>query len=734
MKFHCLHIYIILIITLFSSFPLGAKVTGSVMDIGGEPIVGATVIWEGYKTGTITDGEGSFSIALPNNEGHNLIVKFIGCESDTTFVTNPDEEIYVILHSNAELSEVSVNGYQNTTMKSRVGLLNTDNIGSGELLRAACCNLGESFTTNPSVDVSYADAATGAKQIRLLGLSGKYVQMMAENIPNYRGVAMPYALGYIPGPWMQSIQVSKGASSVKNGYESITGQINVEFKKPQLEDQVSANVFANSMGKFEANVDGNIHLNKKLSTGLLLHYENLFPTHDSDHDNFMDTPRVEQFNIFNRWAHFSDRNIFQGGVKYLHENRIGGQTNKIPETERYTIGIKTDFVDFFAKNAIFTNKAKNGNVAIILNANYQKFDSHYGIKSYLNNQWHVYTSLLYETDFDEHNSISAGLSLNYDNLAQTYGEQNVQKVNEKETVPGAYVQYTYKLGEKFAAMAGIRLDHSSLYGAFVTPRAHIKWTPNNILNLRMSAGKGYRTVHVLAENNYLFANSRKFIINNTEQESGWNVGTSAALYIPLFGKTLNVNLEYYYTKFLHQVVADFDSNPAAVTFDCLHGKSYSHCFQAEANYMLFRGFNITAAYRLTDSKCTFGGVLLEQPLTNRYKTLVSLSYKTPLELWMFDATLQVNGGGRMPTPYMNPDATMSWSERFPTYCQLNVQVTRFFRHWSIYLGGENLTNYMQKNRIIDSANPWGDKFDSTLTWGPAHGIVIYAGVRLNFKK
>lgn len=150
--------------------------------------------------------------------------------------------------------------------------------------------------------------------------------------------------------------------------------------------------------------------------------------------------------------------------------------------------------------------------------------------------------------------------------------------------------------------------------------------------------------------------------------------------------------------------------------------------------MLFRGFNITAAYRLTDSKCTFGGALLEQPLTNRYKTLVSLSYKTPLELWMFDATLQVNGGGRMPTPYMNPDATMSWSERFPTYCQLNVQVTRFFRHWSIYLGGENLTNYMQKNRIIDSANPWGDKFDSTLTWGPAHGIVIYAGVRLNFKK
>ena len=153
-------------------------------------------------------------------------------------------------------------------MKLRNSVMNEDMISSAELSRAACCNLGESFVTNPSVDVTYSDAATGAKQIKLLGLSGTYVQMMTENIPNYRGSAAPYGLGYVPGPWMQSIQVSKGSSSVKNGYEAITGQINVEFKKPQLPeaDWFSANLFASSTNRYEANADATVKLSKRWST------------------------------------------------------------------------------------------------------------------------------------------------------------------------------------------------------------------------------------------------------------------------------------------------------------------------------------------------------------------------------------------------------------------------------------------------------------------------------------
>lgn len=710
-----------------------ADITGNVMDSNGDAIIGATISWQRSKTLTVSDENGNFTTTLQGDDDF-LIVRYLGYENDTTYVSDANQDIYIILKANTHtLKEVQVMGYSSTTAKSIAGVLNTDNISSGELLRAACCNLGESFTTNPSVDVSYNDAATGAKQIKLLGLSGKYVQMLTENIPNYRGVAMPFALGYIPGPWMQSIQVSKGASSVKNGYESTTGQINVEFKKPQVTQRsISANVYGATNSKLEVNLDGNIHLSKKLSTALLLHYENLFTNHDSNHDGFLDIPRIQQYNLFNRWAYFSDRYIFQGGFKYLHEQRTSGQAHSSHDdmsTSRYTIGIKSNRYELFAKNAFILDKEKNGNIALILNGTMHDYTSLFGAKPYDVKQWNAYASLMYETDFDSHNSLSTGLSFNYDYYHQPqYGD-------EREFVPGLYAQYTYKLGDKFTAMAGLRYDHSSLYGSFVTPRLHLKWMPHKIINIRASVGKGYRAVHVLAENNYLLASSRTLRIDSDlRQEDAWNYGLSTALYIPIAGKIMNVNLEYYYTNFSNQVVIDTDSDPHAVSFYNLQGKAYSHSFQAEVTYPFFKGFTLTAAYRLTDSKSTYSGRLLQTPLTSRYKALVSASYKCDLDKWQFDATLQVNGSGRMPTPYTLSDGSASWSETFPTFCMLNFQVTRFFRQFSIYLGGENLTNYKQKNPIIDASNPWGDKFDSTMIWGPMHGIMVYAGIRVHFDK
>ena len=183
-------------------------------------------------------------------------------------------------------------------IKSRFRVDNAEIIGQGQLIRAACCNLGESFTANPSVDVSYSDAATGAKQIKLLGLSGTYVQMLTENVPNLRGAALPYSLGYVPGPWMQSIQVSKGASSVKNGYESTTGQINIEFLKPQGIDGVRANVYQDSELKTEVNLDGSVHLNERLSTATLLHFENRQMDHDGNGDGFMDIREFHRFSLY----------------------------------------------------------------------------------------------------------------------------------------------------------------------------------------------------------------------------------------------------------------------------------------------------------------------------------------------------------------------------------------------------------------------------------------------------
>lgn len=618
------------------------------------------------------------------------------------------------------------------------GAENGIRIGREELFKAACCNLGESFSTNPSVDVSYNDATTGARQIKLLGLAGTYVQMLTENLPNFRGAAAPYALGYVPGTWMKGIQVSKGASSVKNGYESITGQINVDYKKPEDKQGVEVNLFGDTKTRIEANADANIHIDSHLSTELLLHYENSFKNHDDNNDGFYDKPKVEQYNVQNRWLWAGDKYIFHGGISALKEHRGGGQmSHKGGEgAELFKIGLNTNRYEAYMKHAFILDRERGTNIALMTSGSMHRLDAGYGHKAYNVNEKNVYASFIFETNFTKMHNLSAGLSLNHDYLGQTYRMVNnrnaaMTRSNEKETVPGIYAQYTFNLNHRLTAMAGLRADHSSIYGTFITPRFHVKYAPNDILSLRLSAGKGYRTVHALAENNYLLASGRQLVIDDLRQEAAWNYGASAALNIPLFGETLKLNAEYYYTHFSDQAVIDYDTDPGMIHISNLSGKSYSHTFQIDATYPLFKGMTLTAAYRLNDVKTTYGGKLMDRPLTSKYKGLITASYKTPLGLWQFDATLQLNGGGRMPEPYELADGSMSWGKRFHSYEQLSAQVTRWFRHWSIYIGGENLTGFTQKTSIFGADNPWGTDFEPTLVWGPVHGRMFYAGVRIN---
>ena len=631
------------------------------------------------------------------------------------------------------IQEVTVTA-QSARRLRKDGITNTELIGTKELLRAACCNLGESFTTNPSVDVNYADAATGAQQIKLLGLSGTYVQMLTENIPNYRGLAAPFSLGYIPGPWMQGIQVSKGASSVKNGYESITGQINVEFKKPQATPFADANLYYNTKGKVEANLGGNLHLSNRWSTALLGHYELLDEAHDDNGDGFVDMPKVRQGSLQSRWAYMGDKYIFQASVKGLKEHREGGQAghHTSASTHPYLIDITNERYEAFAKNAFFLNEEHATNIALILSGSLHHENAAYGHKRYNADERTGYASLMLETDFDEHHSLSTGLSLNHTYLNERLMTQEVDSPDE--TTPGVYVQYTYKIGEKLTAMGGLRWDHSNIYGGFVTPRVHLKYSPWDILTLRGSIGKGYRTTRVLAENNFLLASGREVVIDDLEQEEAWNYGISTVLSIPIGDKKLELGAEYYYTDFRHQTVVDLDSDPHAVHFTNLAGDSYSHTWQVEATYPLFEGFTMTATWRQTNVKSTYGGVLREKPLTNKYKGLLTASYAPGMGKWQFDATLQLNGGGRMPMAYTTSEGLPSWSDRYKGYEQLNAQVTRFFRYWSLYAGGENITGFKQRNPIIGAADPWSPNFDSTMIWGPLHGAVYYIGVRLNWSQ
>lgn len=731
-------LYLILLITFFAISARADEVKGHVFDDNNQPVIGANVYWEGTQQGTTTDVDGAFKLKTRKST-NNLVVSYIGYTTFVMPVTNPDEPLQITLKGEVALEEVVISERKMGTIASRTSVLQTQKITYDEICRAACCNLAESFETNPSVDVSYADAATGARQIKLLGLAGTYVQMLTENYPNFRGVASLYGLDYVPGAWMESIQVSKGTSSVKNGYEALAGQINVEFKKPPTADIFSVNLFGSDAGRYEGNADASWHINDKVSTGLLVHYSNDKKQHDGNDDGFLDTPLKEQVNLMNRWYHKLDNYVAQYGARYLHENRTGGQATKHHDfADPYQVHLETNRAELYTKQAYIIDKEKVESVALILSGSYHEQKSMYDRTPYNVYQNNVYASLLYEKEFSPAHSLSTGLSMNYDGFNENLLQAGTRKVFDRtEVVPGAYVQYTYNLNDKLIVLGGVRADYSSLYDFFVTPRVHIKYNPFDWFHVRASAGKGFRTANILAENNFLLSSSRKMnIAEKLDQEEAWNTGLNLSFYIPLFGKELSLNGEWYYTNFLKQVVVDMDSDPHAVGFYNLDGKSYSNSFQVEATYPFFRGFTLTAAYRYTDAKTDYRnaeGVTrrLKKPLVSDYKALATASYQTPLKKWQFDLTGQFNGGGRMPTP----DATNPlWEPNFNAYTVVNAQITRYFRRWSIYIGAENLFDYKQSHPIIDAENPRGDNFDGSMVWGPVHGRKIYAGLRFNISR
>lgn len=643
------------------------------------------------------------------------------------------------IHSEHELHEVHVRSKSNTRRLG--GAVNGMRIGQNELLRAACCNLGESFTTNPAVDVSYTDAATGAKQIKLLGLSGTYVQMMVEGMPSFRGAAAPFSLGYVPGTWMKGINVSKGAASVKNGYESITGQIDIDYLKPEDTPAVNVNLYGDMQSRFEANFDTNFGLGKGWSGNVLGHYENRWGSHDANDDGFQDMPKVEQYNLTNRWHYANHHYIFHGGWQILKEERNSGQTEDAHKSmgpsgmPQYKIGIETDRYEAFMKHAYIFDHESGSNIALIANASLHQQKAVYGSedwKKYTVNEKNLNAQLVYETKFGHHHSLSAGLSLYHDYFKERslapegYRLGTKQTGGVSETTPGAYAQYTFDLHHRLTAMAGIRYDHSSVHGAFITPRAHIKYQPWDVFSFRLSAGKGYRTVHAMAENNNLLAAGRSLVIDDLSQEEAWNLGASLAFNIPIAEKTLKVNAEYYYTTFENQAVIDFDSDPNKIIISDLDGDSYSHVVQVDATYPFFKGFTLTAAYRMNHIRCSYGGVMMEKPLTSSYKALATASYETPDKNWQFDVTYQQNGGGRMP----NPGEAKMWQEEYDAFGLLSAQATRRFKHFEIYLGGENLTGCTQENAIISANNPWSDTFDPTMIYAPIDGAMAYLGVRI----
>ena len=727
---------IILLISLSFSALAQNVIEGTVyeeVDGKQQPLPGVNVYWKICNVGTVTDENGHYSIEI-HPTYKCLVFSFVGYENDTVHHMAKPQHYDHVMTTPLTLNEVEIAARQKAQVVSVLDPRHIEHITSEALRRCACCSLAESFETNASVDVSYSDAVTGAKQIELLGLSGIYTQMMTENMPNFRGLASAFGLGYVPGTWMHGISVSKGASSVRNGYESISGQINVEYKEPQEDhsEKMYFNLFANTMAMTEFNFNTRFNVGEKDGILLLGHVGHNFMKMDGNGDGFLDDPITTQYNVFLRYNHPNTGHFgCKLGVKALKENRVSGQMDGT-----YGIGINTERYEAFAKTGFIFDRPETS-LGIQQQVTYHKLDSYFGLTDYDATQLSYYANALFDSYIvNTNHKYSVGASYSYDK----YDEMLVDSaMNRIEHVPGAFAEYVFSDDHHWTVIGGMRADYNSYYDRlFYTPRLHVRFRGHDELAVRLSAGKGYRSPNVLAENSTMMASSREIVfvdpVEKLRMEEAWNFGINLSKHFDVGEKEIQLLVDAYRTDFVNQIVIDRDADAHQIRIYNLNGKSFSNCAQIQVDYELFKDFDLSAAFRYTDVQMTINDTLCEKPFVNRYKGLLTLSYAP--KTWQFDLITQFNGDSRIPDLSGNATAVQDKQvmDRSPFYVIMNAQVTKKFgKQWEVYAGGENLLNYTQDHPLVSASDPYGEDFDASMVWGPLSGIRGYLGVRFQVK-
>uniref|UniRef100_A0AB33KYA6 TonB-dependent receptor plug domain-containing protein n=1 Tax=Tenacibaculum sp. Pbs-1 TaxID=3238748 RepID=A0AB33KYA6_9FLAO len=703
-------------------------------------IFGANVYWLNTNTGTTTNETGTFSI--PYKKAYKkLIISFVGYKADTITVNGTKPINHYLTESNT-LNEVAVSAKKSSTQRSYLQTQNLVTINSDELLKAACCNLSESFETNPSIDVNFSDALTGTKQIQMLGLTSPYLLITQENIPSIRGAAQAFGLTFTPGTWVESIQITKGVGSVVNGFESISGQINTELVKPSTNHKFYLNAYGALGGRLEFNTHFNQKVSEKWQTGLYVHGNYRGEKFDKNKDNFLDNPLAEQINVMNRWQYTDAEKGWVSFInfRYLDDSKQVGEVGFDPEVDKgsntvWGSEIKTKRFDTSVKVGYVFPDMPFQNMGFQAAYSNHKQDSYFGLRDYNIQHQSFYSSFVFSSIIgDTRNKFKTGASLTYDNYEEFVSELLSPNFNRKENSVGAFFEYAYDNADNLSVTAGVRLDHHNLLGTFVTPRLHMRYVPWERGVLRASVGRGKRSTNIFAENQQFFASSRAITIESSggniyglDPEEAWNYGVSFLQGYKLFGRKGDVTFDFYQTNFSNQVVVDWE-NPQEISFYNLEGKSIANSFQIEMNQNIIPYFNTRFSYKFYDVSTDYKSGNLAKALQAKHRFFANVSYETKREesdaSWKFDVTYNWIGEQRLPNS----------NNQLPTYSDsynlLNTQITKVFsKKFEMYAGAENITNYKQKNPIQGSDNPFGANFDTTIVYAPVFGSNFYAGLR-----
>jgi len=722
---------------------VNAQIKGLIQGADGsqkKPLYGAKIKLLQAKTGTVSREDGTFELVLPKELPDTLVISAFGYNPDTLIVSKKDRftALNILLYSDKLLPEILIEYRKNGHSISRLKTLHVEELTAIELRKAACCNLSESFETNASVDVNITDAVSGAKKIQMMGLDGVYTQIQMENIPYLRGLESAFGLSSLSGTWIESIQITKGTGNVVNGYESMAGLVNLELKKPDEMEKIYLNVYQNIFGRSEFNFNKGIILNPKWSTGFLGHVSSTYGNIDRNKDAFRDLPTGDNTAFMNRWAYKGKKMEAQFGINFYRDRKVGGQTtffrneeNQV-DTINYGVLINSKHIDIYGKTGFF-GKRPMQSLGIVYNIKHQEIDGFFGLKTFSGLEKRGYINVIYDDIIGtSDHTIKIGTSFVAIDISQ---QADTLSQKRMELVPGIFAEYTYT-GRRLTGVFGSRYDYHSIFGGQFSPRVHLKYLLSEMTDLRFTAGKGWRVPNFIIDNISLLASSKQWIApSETKPEISWNIGGSLVHEMKIFERKATISLDFYHTRFENQLIIDRDETVNTVVFSNLKNSSFSNSFQTEFSFSPIKNLDIRLAYKFLDVQAKYGNEMRQQVMIPKHRGFVNLAYRSRNKRWEYDFTSSIFSPSRLPIQRdMTNDTLLISDMKSRMYPMMNAQITHIYKKFDFYIGGENLTNFRQRDPIIDASNPFGSKFDATNICGPLTGVNIYVGIRYAIAK
>lgn len=738
----------IFVVGLLIPFGLGAQtILGKVSNNKKEPLIGANVYWLETSKGVATGTKGEFEISLKDISNKRLVASYVGHKSDTIEITN---QTFVEFRLDAikSLNEVLIQGERDGVIISDVDPIKTEQITQTELGKSACCDLAGCFETQTTVQPQTTNVITNSKELRILGLSGVYNQVLIDGFPMIQGLSYTYGISSIPGTLVDNIYVSKGANSVLQGFESISGQINVETKDPDKTDQLFLNAYMNNF--MEKHLNANYAFKHgKWSNLTAVQTVQAANRVDRDQDNFLDLPLLTRYLISNKWKYGNEKDWGWNsriGFRYFNEQRIGGQTLFNSEKDNgsdlvYGQSVNINQPEVYTKTGYRLNDKHN--FVVFASAFRQQQNSYFGTVKYNAQQTNFYSNIQYELNYAK-NNLKTGLSYRYLNLMEdisftnnALGRTYAGNYQRLEYIPGVFAENTMRfLNDKLTWIAGIRSDYHNQFGNQLTPRTLIKYDISPKTIIRANIGTGWRTVNLFSENIGLLVSSRDIVfVESLQPEKAVNYGVNLTHKFETKDNNLSgyISADYYRTDFQNQIFPDYDTDPTNAFIQNFDGKSVSNGIQVEVLLRIYKQFELKTGYNFLDVYREVGETKQLLPFNPRHKFITTFSYKPTSNKFHFDMNLHWYGEQRLPNTRLNPEEFQRPDFSEP-YTVLNAQFTYKFKKFEVYAGCENIFDFRQLQPILGWQDPFGKFFDTSSVWGPTRGREIYAGVRFRLGK